>query len=119
MALTPDMMGKVLGMDYDDLKQLNTFVVATIKQQRAERNQRAAIIAQATIHAGDTVVLNGLRPQSLNGTIAIVDSIQRTRATIKHPTRGLVTVPLSCITIVTESDEDAGSMKELHDERGY
>lgn len=78
----------------NELRALNSFIVDLLKARR----ERDALRVKATLKVGDTVTLSGLRPKILNGTTATVVSVQRTRATIDHPTRGRVTVPLSCIT---------------------
>ena len=70
----------------------------------ARTNMLAHVQAQS-LRAGDRVVLSGLRPKYINGTHAIVHTVNRTRVAVDPVETvgrfsGRMTVPLTCVTLV-------------------
>lgn len=97
-SLTTDIYTK------EELSSIST----AVRSAQDINKQRSVALMKATLKVGDEVTLSGLRPKSINGLVAKVVAINRTRAEVDMPVnvnagrwsgaKGVV--PLSCVTKV-------------------
>ncbi len=101
-----DLIRQVVTGNYTDaeLADINSAVRSALDISR----QRNAAVMKATLKAGDSVVLSGLSPKSLNGLVATVVEVKKSRVRVDMPSdfragrfsgsKG-VGVPLNCVTL--------------------
>lgn len=80
---------------------------AIITAAQARKDMLAHVQGQS-LRPGSRVVLSGLRPKYINGTHAIVHTVNRTRVVVEpvEPVgrfSGRCTVPLTCVTLVEDN----------------
>jgi hypothetical protein len=71
-----------------------------IKDRKRYLNEQKTVALRYSLKKGDKVKLVGLTPKHLNGRIVEVIEVRKTRITCDIPSRGLATVPISCLVKV-------------------
>jgi hypothetical protein len=80
-------------LNYDEMMELNTFLVSQIKQQRAILSRRA----RSTLVVGSTVSFTGNSGETVTGTLL---KKMRKYAQVDTPS-GRWRVPMNCLTAVS------------------
>lgn len=99
MTHDDNIAARIIGGAYDD--SIEDMVHAINERRRILRHVNSATM-KAMLHVGDIVELHGLRPKQINGHMARVKEVRRTRVVVEPITPtpsmpGACTVPLSCV----------------------
>ena len=95
-----DIVDALHGLSEQDLRDLHVIVVGHIKNRRSIKTLQV----KRTADVGDRFILQGIRPQSLNGQEVEIMDLKRTKARVKSVKTGLPLgiVPLSCLAPVQD-----------------